>query len=93
MERDGPWFCYMLECRDKSLYIGAAKDPAERVRRHNWGVGAQYTAKRLPVKLIWQEEHADEASARKREAELKGWRREKKLALLRTNPSSKNGLG
>jgi putative endonuclease len=81
-ESEEPWFCYMLECCDGSLYVGAAKDPARRTKRHNWGVGSRHTALRRPVKLIWQEVHASEASARRREAELKGWRREKKLELV-----------
>ena len=76
------WFCYMLECGDGSLYVGAAKDPRAREKRHNWGIGSRHTALRRPVKLVWQEEHASEGSARRREAELKGWRREKKLELV-----------
>jgi putative endonuclease len=83
MESDQPWFCYMLECGDRSLYIGAAKDLAQRVKRHNWGVGSRHTASRRPVKLVWHEEFATEHLARSREAELKGWRREKKLRLVR----------
>lgn len=81
----GPWFCYMLRCGGGSLYVGAAKDPAQRVKRHNWGVGAKHTALRPPVRLIWREEHASESSARRREAEIKGWRREKKLVLVSAN--------
>jgi len=57
-------------------------DPAERTKRHNWGVGSRHTALRRPVKLVWQERHEDERSARRREAELKGWRREKKVGLI-----------
>jgi putative endonuclease len=79
---DQSWFCYMLECNDGSFYVGAAKDPTQRVRRHNWGIGSRHTALRRPVKLVWQEEHSTEALARGREAELKGWRREKKLELV-----------
>jgi putative endonuclease len=83
MEAGETWFCYILECGDGSLYVGVAKDPAQRVKRHNWGVGAQHTAAlRLPVRLVWQEEHASQRSARGREAELKGWRTEKKLELI-----------
>ncbi len=79
---DQSWFCYMLECGDGSLYVGAAKDPAQRMKGHNWGVGSRHTALRRPVRLVWQEEHPNESSARKREAELKGWRRAKKLELI-----------
>ena len=76
------WFCYMLQCSDDSLYVGAAKDPKERAKKHNWGVGSRHTALRRPVRLVWQEEHASERLARGREAEIKGWRREKKLELI-----------
>ena len=83
MESEQAWFCYMLECGDGSLYIGAAKNPVQRVKRHNWGVGSRHSALRRPVKLIWQQEFVTERLARSREAELKGWRREKKLRLVR----------
>jgi len=83
-ESEGRWFCYILQCGDGSLYVGVAKDLERRVKRHNWGVGSRHTALRRPVKLVWQEEHANQRSARGREAELKGWRREKKLELIAT---------
>jgi putative endonuclease len=79
------WFCYILECRDGSFYVGATSNFEERLARHNWGVGSKHTANRRPVKLVWQEEHASEREARGREAELKGWRREKKLKLIMTS--------
>lgn len=82
MENVAPWFCYMLRCSDGALYVGVATDLAERVKRHNWGVGAAFTAKRRPVELIWWQGFPDQKSARHREGELKGWRREKKLRLL-----------
>ena len=82
MENEDRWFCYMLECRNGSLYVGVAKDPVQRAKRHNQGVGARHTSFRRPVKLIWREEHPSELLARGREAELKGWRREKKLKLV-----------
>ena len=82
MDEARPWFCYMLRCRDGLLYVGVATDLAERVKRHNWGVGAAFTARRRPVELIWWQEFREQKAARDREAELKGWRREKKLKLL-----------
>lgn len=30
-----PWFCYLLECSDKSTYIGATVDVDRRLRQHN----------------------------------------------------------
>ena len=82
MGSEEAWFCYMVECRDGSLYVGSAKDPVKRTKRHNWGVGARHTAARRPVRLVWQEEHTSELLARGREAEIKGWRRDRKLKLV-----------
>jgi len=92
------WFCYMVRCKDGSLYVGVATDLAERVREHSWGVGARFTAKRRPVELIWWEEFPDQKAARSRERELKGWRQEKKLKLLldfgeRVYPSAEAASG
>jgi len=75
------WFCYMVICRDGSLYVGIATDPEKRVKRHNWGVGPAFTARRRPVKLIWSERCGTSAAARRREKEIKGWSRARKLAL------------
>jgi putative endonuclease len=77
------WLCYMVECRDRSFYVGIATDVEERVRRHNWGVGPEYTAKRRPVRLVWTERCGDCDSARKREKEIKGWSRKKKFELVK----------
>ncbi len=76
------FFCYILECADQSLYVGVAEDPAERERRHNEGRGSEWTAARLPVKLVWTEAHPTLSSARKRENQLKRWSRAKKVALI-----------
>ena len=78
-----PWFCYMVRCRDSSIYIGIAKNVEERVKRHNWGVRPEYTARRRPVKLVWSECFQSSEEARGREKEIKGWSREKKLRLMR----------
>ena len=76
-----PWYVYILECSDGSLYVGISDDVAQRVAVHNAGRGPDYTRRR-PVRLIFQETCPDKSSARKREMELKGWRREKKLRLV-----------
>jgi predicted GIY-YIG superfamily endonuclease len=86
----------MLRCSDATLYVGIATDVDERVRRHNWGVGPDYTAKRRPVELIWKEPCGSSDRARAREKELKGWGREKKLGLVKrskVNPSSESSNG
>jgi putative endonuclease len=82
------WFVYMLRSSDGSYYVGVATDPKDRVKEHNAGQGASFTKKRRPVKLVYSEEHESYACARKREAQLKGWRREKKESLIKGFPST-----
>ena len=69
---DVPWFCYMLRCSDGALYVGAAKDLAVRLRRHNAGFGAKFTAKRRPVELIWWQGFDSEKEARGPGGAIKG---------------------
>jgi predicted GIY-YIG superfamily endonuclease len=52
----GGWFCYMVRCSDGSFYVGVATDLEARLKEHNWGVGARFTAKRRPVELVWWQE-------------------------------------
>ena len=77
------WFCYMVRCKDDSLYVGIATNVNKRVQKHNWGVGPRYTAIRRPVQVIWSEFCGTAEAARKREKQIKHWPREKKLALAR----------
>lgn len=76
------WSVYMLRCGDGSLYVGISTDVEKRVQRHLLGKGAAYTRSHLPVELVWNEQAKDESAARKREAEIKGWTRAKKLTLI-----------
>ena len=83
MAENGSWFCYMVRCKDDSFYVGIATDVSERVKRHNWGVGPRYTAKRRPVDLVWSECCESCEAARNREREVKGWSRTKKFELVK----------
>jgi predicted GIY-YIG superfamily endonuclease len=85
------FFCYILECADRSLYVGVTDDPAQRVRHHNQGKGSEWTAARRPVKLVWTEERPTLSSARKRENQLKRWSHAKKAALIGGSPRLRSG--
>ena len=78
-------FVYMARCADGTLYTGYARDPARRIRIHNAGRGAKYTASRLPVCLVYCEPCATRSAALKREHEVKRLARgeKEKLASLR----------
>lgn len=74
---------YILRCADDTLYIGCTNNLEKRLKEHNGAKsGAQYTKIRRPVSLVYSETYATLKKARAREAELKKWRREKKMALV-----------
>lgn len=83
-------YVYILECADKTLYIGYAKDVKKRVEIHNVGkTGAKYTKPRRPVRLVYSESLPTKGDALRREWELKQLTRAQKLELVATyNPSS-----
>jgi putative endonuclease len=72
----------MLRCRDGAIYVGITNDVALRVEKHNRGLGPEFTKKRRPVELIWNQEFLDRFAVREKEVQLKGWNRKKKLALV-----------
>ena len=78
-----PYFVYILECSDDTLYTGIATDVARRLIEHNTSVkGAKYTRVRRPVSLVYEEECEDRSSACKREYAIKQLKREEKLRLI-----------
>jgi putative endonuclease len=77
------WYVYIVQCIDQTYYTGITNNLARRVKTHNSGKGARYTAQRKPVKLVWYEGPVSQSYARKKEIEVKDWRREKKLALIK----------
>jgi putative endonuclease len=84
------YFVYILECADKSLYVGCTNNLERRLEQHNNSKsGAHYTKIRRPVILIYKEEFSTLKEARGREAEIKGWRREKKFNLINKRVSQK----
>ena len=73
---------YILECVDGSFYTGSTKDLERRFCEHQNLLGANYTKKRLPVKLVYFEEYSRIDEAFYREKQVQGWGRKKKLALI-----------
>ena len=75
-------FVYMLLCSDGSFYVGSTRDLEARVEAHRTGRGATYTRRRLPVRLVWHEEHEHVGAAFAREKQVQNWSRAKRLALI-----------
>ena len=64
------------------LYVGASKDPYSRLKEHNTQRGSVFT-KSGDFKIVFQEAYPTLAEARKREMQIKKWRREKKEQLIK----------
>ena len=77
------WYVYILLCNDGSLYTGSSKNPQQRFLRHKQGKGGRYTRSHKPIKLLYTEQHPDKSSALKRELQIKGWSRKKKIKILK----------
>ncbi len=76
-------FIYILECKDKTLYVGCTNDIEKRLHEHNHSKkGAHYTKIRRPVILKYSETFETLKEARAREAEIKRWTRDKKMSLI-----------
>ena len=76
------WTLYIVECSDGTLYAGVTSNLEKRLRNHNSRKGGRYTKGRAPVILKHTEEHRTKSKAMKREQQIKGWTRAKKMALM-----------
>lgn len=66
-----PWFVYLVECADGSIYTGTTTDVGARYAVHADGKGARYTRSHPPVRLLGFEQHPDRSSAAKAEYRIK----------------------
>ena len=78
-------YMYILECSDDTYYTGSTKDIMIRMIQHESGLGANYTLKRLPVKLVYIEYFERVADAFYREKQVQSWSHEKKKSLVERN--------
>ena len=72
----------MLRCADGSYYTGHTDNLEMRSARHQAGEIPGYTARRVPVALVYSEEFRTRDEALQRERQVKGWSRRKKEALI-----------
>jgi putative endonuclease len=73
---------YLLRCNDGSYYAGHTDDLEHRIAQHETGALGGYTAKRLPVVLVWTDSFQTRDDAFLVEHKIKGWSRAKKEALI-----------
>ena len=78
------WYVYILECNDGSFYTGITDDIPRRFLEHKAGQGGKYTRSKGGAKrILYTEQFPTRSGALKREAQIKSWKRGKKLALVK----------
>lgn len=85
--RDYTYYIYILtNINNKRFYIGVTNNLLNRYYEHkNKKFPKSFTAKYNINKLVYYEIFNDISYAISREKELKGWRREKKIKLIKSN--------
>ena len=78
---------YIMSSNSKTLYVGVTNDLARRAYQHRDKLVAGFTSKYNITRLVYAETTNDVHAAIAREKQIKGWRREKKIALIESvNP-------
>jgi len=76
------WSVYLLRCDDDSLYCGITTDISRRLKEHQNGTAARYTAARGPVTLVYTQGPFTHSEALKREYVIKQLSKHQKEKLL-----------
>ena len=77
------YYLYLILCENNSIYTGVTDNPKRRLVEHKTKSGGWHTKLYPAVKLLRIEKFNTKEEALKREKQIKGWRREKKLNLIK----------
>ena len=81
------YYIYIVASTRRTLYTGMTRDISSRMQQHKSGRAGGFSAKYRTNQLVWCEVAESFDAAREREAQIKRWRRSKKLSLIETtNP-------
>jgi len=79
---------YIMTNVSRTLCVGVTNDLVRRIHEHKEKLVPGFTSKYNITQLVWYEHFQNPCYAISREKQLKGWRREKKLALIHSlNPT------
>jgi putative endonuclease len=86
------YFVYILTNKyNKVLYVGVTNNLIRRVYEHKNKLISGFTSKYNVNKLVYYESFPSVFDAIKREKEIKGWKRKKKVTLINSfNPEWKD---
>jgi putative endonuclease len=72
---------YIVHCEDDYLYTGITGNLEKRLIQHSQGL-SRLTKNRGKISLVFSERYSTRIEAAKREKEIKGWSRVKKMKLI-----------
>ena len=77
------FYVYILKCSDNLYYTGHTDNLEQRLSQHKLILVKNcFTAKRLPVDLVWHQIFSTRDAAFQAERRIKKWTRKKKEALI-----------
>jgi len=83
----GEFHAYIMASRKRVLYVGMTNDLQRRVYEHRKHLVPGFTARYNVDRLVYFERFRDAYSAIRREKQIKGWLRSKKIGLVESmNP-------
>lgn len=82
------FFVYILQTNDGRYYTGYTTNLERRLKEHQLGTGGKFTRSFGAKKILYHEVFSDKSAALKREAQIKGWPRSKKIAFLTMTQSA-----
>ena len=81
------YYVYIMASYSRVLYVGVTNDLCRRVYQHKHKLVEGFTSRYNVNQLLYYEATSDVKSAIAREKQIKGWRRDKKTALIESqNP-------
>jgi len=75
------YYTYLAKDKRNKLYVGITENLQKRINTHNAKQGALFT-KSGNFQIVFFEKYSTFIEARKREIQIKKWRREKKESLI-----------
>jgi putative endonuclease len=76
------WYVYILLCDGETFYTGITNNLKKRIEEHK-NKKSFFTKKFFQLKLVYFEKIISKSIAAKREKQIKGWSRAKKILLIK----------
>ncbi len=85
------YYLYILTSENENFYTGTTNNLERRFEEHT-SKASKYTKRFDNLKLVYTEEYSKRSDAEKRELQIKGWSKAKKVALINQDYSLLSSL-